>query len=277
MHTDNFHIGSNRRSSPRIARIGLLLLGFVLLIDILAVRFSTEIQASLTSPTIKIKLAVPTHLVIPPTRVSTVAAVSQPTATSTSTPPAKHILAQDTFQRPNQMFWGISSDGQLWGADAKNLRSFAIMNHTGQVTNGNGVYDAILGPDVINSEVVFSGSLTHSASSSLGALLRWTDANNLYKAFLGGGQLILLKEVAGLVTVLKTVPFPAKDGVSYTLRFRAAGQLLLAKAWSTAQVEPPTWMLTVTDRDLKSGYDGIRLVVQAGTTATIASYTETGL
>jgi hypothetical protein len=255
----------------------LFLLGFILLIDILAVRFSTEIQASLTSPAIKIKLAVPTQLINPPTRVATVAALSQPTSTSASTLPAKNILAQDTFQRPNQVFWGISSGGQPWGADAKNLPNFAIVNHTGQVTNGNGVYDAILGPGAVNSEVVFSGSLTHSASSSLGALLRWTDANNLYKAFLGGGQLILLKKVAGLVTVLKTVSFPAKDGVSYTLRFRAVGQLLLAKAWPTAQLEPQTWMLIVTDRDLQSGNDGIRLVVQAGTTVSIASYRESGL
>jgi hypothetical protein len=252
------------------------LLGFILLIDILAVRFSTEIQASLTSPALKIKLAVPKHLVIP-TQVATVTKLPQPASISALTLPAKDILAQDTFQRPDQMFWGISSDGQPWSADAKNSQSFAIVDHKGQVTSGNGVYDAILGPGAVNSEVVFSGSLTHYESSSLGALLRWTDANNLYKLFLGGGQLILLKKVAGVITVLKTVPFPAKDGASYTLRFRAVGQLLLAKVWSTAQIEPQAWMLMLKDGNLQSGYDGIRLVVQAGTVATIASYTETGL
>ncbi len=254
----------------------MLLLGFILLIDILAVRFSSEIQASLTSPVIKIKLAVPTHMVIP-TRVATATILPVPTITSALTLPANNTLAQDTFQRANQAFWGTSSDGQAWGVDAKNSQSFAIVNHTGQVTNGNGVYDAILGHMAVNSEVVFSGSLTQYTSSSLGALLRWTDANNLYKMFLGGGQLILLKKVAGVVTVLKTVPFPAKDGASYTFRFRAVGQLLFARAWPTAQVEPQTWMLMVTDKDLQSGYDGIRLVVQAGTTASIASFTETGL
>ena len=191
--------------------------------------------------------------------------------------PVNDILAQDTFQRANQGFWGTSSDGQAWGADAKNSQSFEIINHMGRVTNGNGVYDAILGHIAVNSEVVFSGSLTQYTSSSLGALLRWTDANNLYKMFVGGGQLILLKKVAGVVTVLKTVPFPVKDGVSYTFRYRAAGQLLFARAWPSAQVEPQTWMLMATDNDLPSGYDGIRLVVQAGTTASIASFTETGL
>jgi hypothetical protein len=278
MHTDHFRSPSNRVVSLRTTRIGLILLGFILLTDIFAMRFSTEIQATLTSPTIKIKIAVPTHQVIAtPAPVATVTAISQPTLTSASTLPAKDILARDTFQRPNQMFWGTSSDGQPWGADAKNAQSFSIVNHTGLVTSSNGVYDAILGAVAVNSEAVFSGSLNHYASSSMGALLRWTNANNLYKAFLGGGQLILLKKVAGVVTVLKTVPFPTKDGVSYTLRFRAVGQLLLAKVWPTAQVETQTWMLMMTDKDLQSGYDGIRLVAQAGTTATISAYTETAL
>jgi hypothetical protein len=107
--------------------------------------------------------------------------------------------------------------------------------------------------------------------------LRWTDANNLYKVFLGGGQLIMLKKVAGLVTELKAVAFPVEDGASYTFRCQAVGQLFLASVWPTGQAEPRSWMLTVTDRDLQSGYDGIRLVVQQGTTATITSFTETGL
>jgi hypothetical protein len=276
MHAHHQRYFINRRISTRTARIGLLLLGFILLTDILAVRFSSEIQASLTSPVIKIKLAVPTHMVIP-TQVATATTLPVPTLTSALTLPVNNTLAQDTFQRPNQAFWGTSSDGLAWGADAKNSQSFAIVNHMGQVTNGNGVYDAILGHMAVNSEVEFSGSLTQYTSSSLGALLRWTDANNLYKIFLGGGQLILLKKVAGVVTVLQTVPFPAKDGTSYTFRFRAVGQLLFARAWPTAQVEPQTWMLMVTDKDLQSGYDGIRMVVQAGTTASIASFTETGL
>ncbi len=282
MHTDHFRSSGDRVVSTRTTRIAWFLLGFFLLTDVLAVRFSSEIQATLNSSTIKIRIAVPTRQVIPTTvptsaPVATVTAISQPTLTSASTLPAKDILAQDTFQRPDQMFWGTASGGQPWGADAKNAPGFSIMNHTGQVIGSNGVYDAIVGPAAVNSEVVFSGSLSNYASSSLGALLRWTDANNLYKAFLGGGQLILLKKVAGVVTVLKTVPFPTQDGVSYTIRFRAVGHLLLAKAWPTSQVEPQTWMLMMTDGDLQSGQDGIRLVVQSGTTATTTTYRETAL
>jgi hypothetical protein len=282
MHTDHFRSSSGRAVSQHTNRIALFLLGFFLLTDVLALRFSSEIQATLTASTIRVRVAVPMHQVIPapaPTSasVATVTTVPQPTLTSASTLPAKGILAQDTFQRPDQMFWGISSSGQSWGADAKNAPGFSIKNHTGQVIGSNGVYDAVVGPAAADSEVVFSGSLSQYAASSLGALLRWTDANNLYKAFLGGGQLILLKKVAGVVTVLKSAPFQTQDGVSYTIRFRAVGQQLFAKAWSTARPEPQTWLLMMKDGDLQPGYDGIRLVVQSGTTATITAYRETAL
>jgi hypothetical protein len=276
MRTHHRRVYFNRRISPRTARIGLLLLGFILLIDILAVRFSAEIQATLTLPVTQIRFATPAHVAIP-TRVAAATKLPVPTSTGALTLQGNGILAQDTFQRANQVFWGVSSDGQTWDGDAKSSRSFAIVNHAGEITNGNGVYDAILGPRAVNAEVMFSGSLTHYASSSMGAVLRWTDANNLYKVFLGGGQLILLKKVAGVVIVLKTVLFPARDGASYTFRFRSMGSLLLARVWPTGQVEPRVWMLMVTDRDLQSGYGGIRLVMQTGTTATITSFMETGL
>src|SRR5437879_5217630 len=98
MHTQHRSLFTNRRVSLRTARIVLLLLGFILLIDILAVRFSAEIQASLTLPVIKIKSAAPTHVAIP-TRVATA------TKLTVRTQQAKHILAQDMFQRANQAFW----------------------------------------------------------------------------------------------------------------------------------------------------------------------------
>ena len=270
MRTQHYRLSRYRRISPRTARIGLLILGLILLVDILAARFSAGIQEALTLPAAHLRFAAPAR-VAPPTQLPAV------TPTSSLTLPAKGILAQDTFQRANHVFWGIASDGQAWSGDAKSSQGFAIVNHTGQVTNSNGVYDAILGPRAANAEVVFSGSLTHYASSSLGAVLRWTDANNLYKVFLGGGQLILLKKVAGVVTVLKTVPFPAQDGISYTFRFRVIGSLLSVRARPTAQVEPSTWMLMVTDTDLLSGYGGLRMVMQSGTTAVITSFMESSL
>src|SRR5215470_10333167 len=136
--------------SPRLVRIGLVALGFVLAIDLLAARFSAQIQSALTVPA-QIKFAAPTHVAVPtPASTRLAAAPTQvpsavPSPTKSLTLPPAGILAQDNFQRPNQAFWGIAPGGQAWGGDARTKPSFAIVNHTGQVTNGNGVYDAILG------------------------------------------------------------------------------------------------------------------------------------
>ena len=258
MRAHRYRLLRYRPISTHVIRNGLIALGLILLIDVFTIHFSAQIQAALTVPIGRTAAngsrgAVPTK---------SLALVSQDT------------LAQDTFQRPNQLFWGTASDGQRWGADAVSSQSFAIVNQTGQVANGNGIYDAIVGPRNSDSEVVFSGLLNHFASASIGALLRWTDANNLYKAYLDGTHLILLKKVAGNVTVLKTIAFTAQDGVSYTFRFRVVGSLLSARVWPTDQAESAGWMITATDNALGSGYGGLRVVVQNGTTAVITSFME---
>ena len=99
------------------------------------------------------------------------------------------MLSRDTFQRADQQFWGTASDGQTWAGDAVKAPVFAIVNHTGQVGNGSGIYDALLGPRAADTQIVFSGSVAHFAASNMGALLRWTDADNLYKVFIDGTNL----------------------------------------------------------------------------------------
>jgi hypothetical protein len=245
--------------------MGVLLLGLMLLLDLVATHFSQQIEAA---------------LILPTTRGNNTTAGVIHTATETPTLPPlpEHILAQDTFQRADQTFWGIASDGQSWRADAMSSPHFTVANHMGQVTNASGIFDALIGARVSNSEVVFSGSVSHYATtSSLGAILRWTDMNNLYKAYIDGKHLILLKKVAGVVTVLKVVSFIAQDATSYTFRFRAVGPLLSLKVWPTNQAEPPAWMITTNDSALTSGYDGIRLVLQNSTTGLIISFVESGL
>lgn len=284
MRTSQHRLSRSKRISisPRLARIGLITLGLILAIDLFAARFSTQIQSALTVP-VQIRFAAPTHVAVPtPAAARLAVAPTQvpsavPSPKNSLTLPPAGILAQDNFQRPDQAFWGITTGGQAWGADARTSQSFAVVNHTGVVNNGNGVYDAVLGPRAANAEVVLSGSLNHYATSSLGPVLRWTDANNLYKVFLGGGQLILLKKVAGVVTILKTVPFPAQDGIAYTFRFRATGSQLSARVWPANQPEPSNWMIMVTDNDLQSGYGGLRVVMQSGATATITSFMENSL
>src|SRR5258708_32037550 len=62
---------------------------------------------------------------LPPFSVTTFVlhTTSQTTPASTPTPSPSPptptaTLAQDTFQRADQTYWGTASDGQLWGGDA---------------------------------------------------------------------------------------------------------------------------------------------------------------
>jgi len=185
------------------------------------------------------------------------------------------ILAQDTFHRANQALWGTASDGHTWGGDANTLSVFSIVNNTGQVSNGTTSYSAVLGPAATNAEVLFSGSMSIFSNTNLGAVLRWTNGNNWYKAYIDGTSLIVQKKVNGATTILGSAPFAATTGTSYTLRFRVVGTTLYARVWQTGTTEPTSWMITVTDSSFSSGYCGLRMLAQNGATAAYTSFLAT--
>ncbi len=268
------------RNVQRLITIGCVLIGLLVLVGTVSAFFSPAIQAALTVPPSRTNMPASgvTHGAIP-TAASTKPPLTITMTASSPSPtmvPAMNLLAQDTFQRNDQQFWGTASDGQAWGGDAKTLKNFSITGHMGVVVGGQGVFDATLGPRVTDADVVFSGSLSlfGNGTSNIGSVLRWTDANNWYKAYIDGTQLILLKKVTGTVTRLNAVAFTAQNGIAYTLRIRIVGTMLSAKAWLVGQAEPATWMVIATDAALPSGFGGLRLVVQNGAVAKITMFTE---
>ena len=228
------------------------------------------------------KLAVATQTNVPPptptignTPTNTPTSTPSPTSTvsPTPTPSPGTTLAQDTFQRANQNGWGKASDGLTWGGDATNTGVLSIKNNTGQLNKGGGnTYSAVLGPQVANAQVLFSGSMSSFNNTNMGAVLRWTDGNNWYKAYIDGSHLILQKRVNGSTSTLKSVSFAASAGTSYTLRFSITGTTLSVKVWKTGTSEPANWMATATDNTFASGFCGLRIMDQNGTTATITSF-----
>jgi hypothetical protein len=188
------------------------------------------------------------------------------------------VLAQDTFHRADQTLWGTASDGRTWGGDANNnnLQVFSITGATGVISKGQGTFNALLGPLSGNVEVLLAGSVNRfAAGANLGAVLRWTDDNNWYKALIDGTHLSILRRVNGVSTIIGTKPFKAQGNVQYMLRFRAIGATIFTKAWRSDQPEPANWMVTVTDTTLTSGQVGVRVVVQNTVTIKVASFTAT--
>lgn len=186
------------------------------------------------------------------------------------------ILARDTFRRPDQAFWGTASSGQNWEGDANKLSIFSIVDARGQIRGGQGAVQAILGPISVNEEVLVSGSVNQFGGQvSLGAVLRWSSANNWYKVLIDGRNLTLFKRVNDVITQLASIPFSAQNHTSYTLRFRVTGTTLLAKVWLSNASEPVNWQIKRKDAALLSGQGGLRVVSLDHTVITVTSFLET--
>jgi hypothetical protein len=210
-----------------------------------------------------------------PTPTATVKATATTTATATPLPGA--TLGQDTFLRTNQSLWGKASDGHTWGGDANTASVFSIAGNQGVVANGTMSYSAVLGSTSANAEVVFTGSISTFASNNFGAVLRWTDGNNWYKAYIDGASIVIQKKVSGATTILTQQPFAAKAATAYTIHFQVVGTTLSANVWPAGTTEPSGWMATATDSALASGYAGLRMQVLGGSTLSISAFKATAL
>lgn len=254
-----------RLFAPHMFRRILVLLAVLLLCDGIAVLYFPQIQNALSLNTAASSQN--SGLITPV--VTAMTGGSGPTT----------LLASDTFQRADQLYWGTSSNGQLWQANANSARNFAISHSTGIINaTAKPVFcDAILGPAVANAEITFSASLSHYGPSTLGAVLRWSDPNDLYKIYLDGQNLVLLRAMGGMVTPLQIISFPARDGALYTFRFRASGSQLSAMVWPSDQPAPANWQISISDNALSTGRAGIRVLAQNGAQARITSFQEVQL
>jgi len=186
---------------------------------------------------------------------------------------AAGVHAQDTFKRANQNGWGTSSSGQRWEGDANISNAFVIQNNTGVIdaARGNGgTFNALLGGSFADGASTVQGSLSdYNHSGDIGAILRWKDPNNWYKAFIDGQHLIIEKRVAGTFTDIKVVPFTAFPRTQYTLIFTAHGSTLEVDVFAGGS---KLSVAKVNDTSLTSGRAGIRVEVFGTTLARFTSF-----
>src|SRR6266567_1208705 len=228
----------------KLRRIVFAFIVICMLMGLLAGFFSHSLEAALTVP---LKIG-----------------TSRPTSTPSKMGPGGPV--------------GTSTDGRQWNGDANSIEVFSVVSGTGQIDQAQGTFNAILGPTMTNTEIVFSGivnQFAQGATVNVGAVLRWTDANNWYKALIDGSKLQILRRVSGKTTSLGSFPLNAKGGTSYTLRFRAVGASLFVKAWQSNQPEPNGWMLNVMDTALSKGSGGLRFLMQNGVVIKVTSFRET--
>ncbi len=200
------------------------------------------------------------------------------TLTSKPTQPIVSILAQDTFHRHHQTFWGTASDGFKWGGQANVSPEFTIAGEIGQihrVAKGGSLYTAILGPAITDAELVVNASLSQLHPSHIGLALRWQDDQNYYKVLLDQSQLSLFKREQNKTSMLQMTPFAAQANTPYTIRFRVVGATLQAKAWQTGSLEPAAWMATATDTSFQLGRGGLRLQLEQNVKLQVSLFTLT--
>ena len=254
---------------------GLVLLLLCVLGGLIAALFTPAIAATLTLPN-----AQSSTLARPAATPTVNSLATEPVPQATLPANGAAILAHDTFQRPDRRFWGIASDGRTWGGDANSSPAFSISGHAGQISGAKGALQATLNVPGANADILITGTVSWfdaNGDINLGGVLRWQDSHNWYKALIDGSKLQVLKDVGGKISVLGTTPFHATGETNYSLRFRALGSNLFAKAWPTNQPEPANWTLMVIDMQLTSGVGGVRVLLASGSVIRITSFLETSV
>lgn len=192
----------------------------------------------------------------------------------------QHVIAEDTFFRPNQVLWGTASDNQVWGDDANSAGPpFAIAAHTGFLTMGAAgmSYSATLGPTTDDADVLAQANMdTVDESCNWGPVARFTDANNFYKAYLDGVYFVLQRQLGGTKTVLDQVTHPILPSTYYNVRLQALGSTIRARVWAQGIPEPTTWDVMALDTDLTSGKTGIRALIPSSSQIHFKSFLAMG-
>jgi hypothetical protein len=124
----------------RLTTIAWIIVGMILLVGAISAFFAPEIEAALTSlPADRVlptTLAPQTITTAVPAHVATIETTQTVGAGSAKMPvAAANPVAEDTFQRADQPFWGTASDGQRWMGDAQISQSFSIAGGAGQIAN----------------------------------------------------------------------------------------------------------------------------------------------
>lgn len=190
---------------------------------------------------------------------------AQDSAGNLITQPAANLVT-DTYTRVVVDGWGSTDNGLAYALEGgTNPGNYDV---TG--TKGTFTMDSV---NVFRRAYVDAGSPTQDAQItatlpvvpatspiSLTLVTRRTDSNNLYRALLsistaGVPSLSINKMVAGVGTTLVTgsVAGTHAAGDQWTIRMRAWGNQIKAKAWKSIDPEPAAWTVETTDGSLTTG------------------------
>lgn len=181
---------------------------------------------------------------------------------------------RDTFGRTASSSWGMAGTGQSWQTGGGTAADFSVTGGYGvhRLASVNASRRTFV--DCTYTDFDYYVSLTASAAATGGPLYggptgRYLDSLNLYQARVAFSTsntvtLAIIKIFAGVETSLgsATIERPYTAGTTWVrVRFQGSGSSLRAKAWTTADREPDTWHVTVTDTSITTAsYIGVRSI-----------------
>src|SRR6266705_152262 len=196
------------------------------------------------------------------------------------------IIGQDTFNRPDQSGWGISSGGQTW-AQLVGAQTLAIASGDGTATSGIYVDNWLACGSFAqaDTEILFRFKYTDSANDVPGAMFRHNGAStagatNAYRVVYNGVSLGIRRVNLGTATTLGTnFTFSVSNNTFYWIRANIIGSTLQSRIWKDGNAEPNTWQVAATDTTPLSaaGYYGLYSIINTTSTDVISfdSFTAT--
>lgn len=209
------------------------------------------------------------------------------TVTTTAPPPSGNVV-EDSFHRPDQAQWGLSTNGDniaaaQWNGDVgtnthatitNNVGSFA---YTGTLNTG---YYGLLGASLSGNVDVLAESSFVNTGSGVFKVVADASSNSAfplaggYEARLStsGNSFNLYRDAGGAGDVsLGSTSFTVAANTHYWVRLDVNNGTVAARVWQDGAAEPTTWMLSASDSTYTSGYPGVALEWKSSTGASTLS------
>ncbi len=181
------------------------------------------------------------------------------------------VLAQDTFQRPNQSGWGTASNGATWSTGT----GLSVSANEGVMSYSGASQFERLGTATIadaNGLVRFSVA---ASSDAVGIILRAQANGNMdLGRYDGAGHLQFEYRVGSSWTHVSLVNFSPTPNTFYWLRFEVQGPNVFLKAWPSGTAEPAPWNWSGTGNGITSaGQMGLYGYAGSNATEQLDSFT----
>lgn len=169
------------------------------------------------------------------------------------------VLSSDTFQRPDQVGLGTSSDGEVWTTDRVDSVSSVVSHQASIQTLDGGDMSWFLGNGT--AATVNISVRMQVSNGAVGPIFRGASNGgffNGYQAPIFGNSLLFVIEASASHNVIQNVTIPGFDNSKFWwVRCVMVGNAYSARVWQDGTQEPSSWLFQGTDNTYATGGWGL--------------------